>query len=245
MRDWRTTRRPRWTQDHRPDVGDAQRARQQSRSTSSAAIARADQRNAAPDGRRPGQQEPAHDRPGDRRHFPDMPMKQLRYSAAIRERGGIGYYPTSAIPFVHVDTGPRARLAAAAAQRAGAAVPQRQDQASAGRRRIRSRMDDVRKRARQHGGRHAGRRLLRAPQSSQVADRDRRGRGRRRAARAVLKAAADAGCVAGAGDTRRRSRTRSLRGIAHRSAGPAAGASAAPGNTATLRTPSAAVSITS
>ena len=31
-------------------------------------------------------------------------MKQLRYSALIRERGGVGYYPTSAIPFVHVDT---------------------------------------------------------------------------------------------------------------------------------------------
>lgn len=38
-------------------------------------------------------------------HFPDIPVKQLRYSALIRERGGVGYYPTSAIPFVHVDTG--------------------------------------------------------------------------------------------------------------------------------------------
>ena len=38
-------------------------------------------------------------------HFPDVPIKQLRYSALIRERGGVGYYPTSAIPFVHVDTG--------------------------------------------------------------------------------------------------------------------------------------------
>ncbi|MEL7088811.1 MAG: DUF882 domain-containing protein, partial [Planctomycetota bacterium] len=37
-------------------------------------------------------------------HFPDIPVKQLRYSAMIRERGGVGYYPTSAIPFVHVDT---------------------------------------------------------------------------------------------------------------------------------------------
>ncbi|MDO9381803.1 MAG: DUF882 domain-containing protein [Hyphomicrobiaceae bacterium] len=36
--------------------------------------------------------------------FPDIPAKQLRYSAMIRERGGVGYYPTSAIPFVHVDT---------------------------------------------------------------------------------------------------------------------------------------------
>lgn len=37
-------------------------------------------------------------------HFPDVPIRQLRYSALIRERGGVGYYPTSAIPFVHVDT---------------------------------------------------------------------------------------------------------------------------------------------
>jgi uncharacterized protein YcbK (DUF882 family) len=37
--------------------------------------------------------------------FPDIPVKQLRYSALIRERGGVGYYPTSGIPFVHVDTG--------------------------------------------------------------------------------------------------------------------------------------------
>lgn len=37
-------------------------------------------------------------------HFPDVPIKKLRYSALIRERGGVGYYPTSAIPFVHLDT---------------------------------------------------------------------------------------------------------------------------------------------
>jgi uncharacterized protein YcbK (DUF882 family) len=37
--------------------------------------------------------------------FPDVSIKQLRNSALIRERGGVGYYPTSSIPFVHVDTG--------------------------------------------------------------------------------------------------------------------------------------------
>jgi uncharacterized protein YcbK (DUF882 family) len=37
-------------------------------------------------------------------HFPDVSTARLRYSAMIRERGGVGYYPTSAIPFVHVDT---------------------------------------------------------------------------------------------------------------------------------------------
>jgi uncharacterized protein YcbK (DUF882 family) len=35
--------------------------------------------------------------------FPDIPIKQLRYSALVRERGGVGYYPTSGTPFVHVD----------------------------------------------------------------------------------------------------------------------------------------------
>jgi len=52
-------------------------------------------------------------------HFPDVPVKRLRYSALIRERGGVGYYPTSATPFVHLDTDrvrawprlPRAELA--------------------------------------------------------------------------------------------------------------------------------------
>jgi uncharacterized protein YcbK (DUF882 family) len=37
-------------------------------------------------------------------HFPDVPVKKLRYSALIRERGGVGYYPASATPFVHMDT---------------------------------------------------------------------------------------------------------------------------------------------
>lgn len=36
-------------------------------------------------------------------HFPDVPVKALRYSALIREKGGVGYYPTSALPFVHMD----------------------------------------------------------------------------------------------------------------------------------------------
>jgi hypothetical protein len=37
--------------------------------------------------------------------FPDVPIKQLRYSALIHERGGVGFYPASGLPFVHVDTG--------------------------------------------------------------------------------------------------------------------------------------------
>lgn len=38
-------------------------------------------------------------------HFPDVPVRYVRYAALVRERGGVGYYPTSALPFVHVDTG--------------------------------------------------------------------------------------------------------------------------------------------
>ena len=53
-------------------------------------------------------------------HFPDIPVKALRNSALVQEVGGVGYYPTSGIPFVHVDTGnvrmwpriPRLELAA-------------------------------------------------------------------------------------------------------------------------------------
>ncbi len=37
--------------------------------------------------------------------FPDIPVKQLRNAGLILERGGVGYYPRSSIPFVHVDTG--------------------------------------------------------------------------------------------------------------------------------------------
>lgn len=37
--------------------------------------------------------------------FPDVPLKNIRYAAMVREQGGVGYYPTSGIPFVHVDTG--------------------------------------------------------------------------------------------------------------------------------------------
>jgi len=37
--------------------------------------------------------------------FPDVPLKQVRYAALAKERGGVGFYPTSGLPFVHVDTG--------------------------------------------------------------------------------------------------------------------------------------------
>ena len=38
-------------------------------------------------------------------HFPDVSVRKLRNSALVRQRGGVGYYPTSAIPFIHLDTG--------------------------------------------------------------------------------------------------------------------------------------------
>ena len=37
-------------------------------------------------------------------HFPDVPMSEVRKLAFKLQIGGVGYYPTSAIPFVHVDT---------------------------------------------------------------------------------------------------------------------------------------------
>jgi uncharacterized protein YcbK (DUF882 family) len=39
-------------------------------------------------------------------HFPDIKVQQLRNEGLILERGGVGYYPKSGIPFVHLDTGP-------------------------------------------------------------------------------------------------------------------------------------------
>jgi len=36
-------------------------------------------------------------------HFPDVPVKRLRNAGLIRQYGGVGYYPTSSIPFVHLD----------------------------------------------------------------------------------------------------------------------------------------------
>lgn len=53
-------------------------------------------------------------------HFPGVSAKALRNSALVQEIGGVGYYPTSGLPFVHVDTGrvrmwpriPRLELAA-------------------------------------------------------------------------------------------------------------------------------------
>ncbi len=38
--------------------------------------------------------------------FPDIPVQKLRYAGLVREMGGVGYYPTSGVPFVHIDTGP-------------------------------------------------------------------------------------------------------------------------------------------
>ena len=38
-------------------------------------------------------------------YFPDVPLKRLREAALIHQKGGVGYYPTSGRPFVHIDTG--------------------------------------------------------------------------------------------------------------------------------------------
>ncbi len=99
--------------------------------------------------------------------FPDIPLKQMRYSALIRERGGVGYYPTSGIPFVHVEFRARARLAASAALRARAAVPQRAYRAQTRQRRP----PDAGRRAHRasptQGAGGPGRRLLLNPQQAE------------------------------------------------------------------------------
>ena len=38
-------------------------------------------------------------------YFPDVPLERLREAALVRQRGGVGYYPRSGRPFVHIDTG--------------------------------------------------------------------------------------------------------------------------------------------
>lgn len=38
-------------------------------------------------------------------YFPDVPLERLREAALLRQGGGVGYYPTSGRPFVHIDTG--------------------------------------------------------------------------------------------------------------------------------------------
>ena len=77
-------------------------------------------------------------------HFPDVPVKKLRYSALIRERGGVGYYPTSATPFVHVDTDRVRAWPRAAAHGAGVALSERPHPAPAERRRT-DHAEDVRR----------------------------------------------------------------------------------------------------
>lgn len=38
-------------------------------------------------------------------YLPDVPLQRLRETALKYQRGGVGYYPTSGSPFVHLDTG--------------------------------------------------------------------------------------------------------------------------------------------
>ena len=107
-----------------------------SRSTSSPPIARATPTTccAAPSAARRARAATSSARPWTCT-FPDVPVKKLRYSALIRERGGVGYYPTSATPFVHIDTDRVRAWPRAAAHGAGPALPQRPHPACARRRR--------------------------------------------------------------------------------------------------------------
>jgi len=37
--------------------------------------------------------------------IPEVPLEQIRYAGLRQQRGGVGFYPTSGSPFVHLDTG--------------------------------------------------------------------------------------------------------------------------------------------
>jgi uncharacterized protein YcbK (DUF882 family) len=38
-------------------------------------------------------------------YIPDVPLEQIRHAGLRLQRGGVGFYPTSGSPFVHLDTG--------------------------------------------------------------------------------------------------------------------------------------------
>jgi uncharacterized protein YcbK (DUF882 family) len=38
-------------------------------------------------------------------YIPEVPLEQIRYAGLRVQRGGVGFYPTSGSPFVHLDTG--------------------------------------------------------------------------------------------------------------------------------------------
>src|ERR1700745_3786514 len=38
-------------------------------------------------------------------YIPGVPLEQIRYAGLRLQRGGVGFYPTSGSPFVHLDTG--------------------------------------------------------------------------------------------------------------------------------------------
>ncbi len=38
-------------------------------------------------------------------YIPDVPLEQIRFAGLRLQRGGVGFYPTSGSPFVHLDTG--------------------------------------------------------------------------------------------------------------------------------------------
>jgi uncharacterized protein YcbK (DUF882 family) len=38
-------------------------------------------------------------------YVPDVPLEQIRFAGLRLQRGGVGFYPTSGSPFVHLDTG--------------------------------------------------------------------------------------------------------------------------------------------
>ena len=60
-------------------------------------------------------------------HFLDVGTATIRDIAMRMQDGGVGFYPIGSTPWVHIDSGVGALLAAHEPRRAGAAVPRRQD----------------------------------------------------------------------------------------------------------------------
>lgn len=52
-----------------------------------------------------GAPQPAHAGPRDGFLIPGVPLEQIRYAGLRLQRGGVGFYPTSGSPFVHLDVG--------------------------------------------------------------------------------------------------------------------------------------------
>ena len=73
-------------------------------------------------------------------YIPGVPLKKLREIGLKMQGGGVGYYPTSGSPFVHMDVGNVRHWPRHQPPGTGQPVPQRQDAACAERRQAAARL---------------------------------------------------------------------------------------------------------